>query len=348
MRIFFVDDNLSNLKVYSVIAGQLGIPVQISAFNVSAAALEACETTEPDLLVLDYRMPPPDGLEFIRVFRRRYAGNDVPIIMLTSSEDREVRRQALDLGANDFLTKPADPVEFLTRMRNLLKLREREQRLANHNAQLADEVRRATRDIADREHETITRLMRALEYRDNETGMHVVRMGQYAQLVGKVMSLSDEEQDVLLRATPMHDIGKVSTPDHILLKPGKLEPGEWAVMQQHAKAGFGILDGSASKVLQTAAQIALAHHERWDGTGYPQGLRGDAIPLAARICAVGDVFDALVSERPYKRRWSIDEALGYVQNEGGKHFDPVIAQWFVRSRREVAAILERFADRAAA
>lgn len=344
VRIVFVDDNVANLKFYTVLARQLEGPVEVETFNVSAAALSRCEAAEPDLIVLDYRMPPPDGLEFIRGYRRFHPDSDTPIIMLTGDNDREVRHQALALGASDFLNKPADPVEFLSRIRNLLKLRERGVRLANHAATLTEEVRAATREIADREHETIIRLMRALEYRDNDTGMHVLRMGQYSRLIGQAMSLSEEEQDLLLRATPMHDIGKVSTPDNVLLKPGKLEPSEWTVMKNHAQAGYDILAGSSSKILQMAAQIALSHHERWDGTGYPQGLRGDAIPLCARICAVGDVFDALMSNRPYKCAWHFEDAMGLIQQEGGKHFDPTVAQWFLRSSKEVQDILHRFSD----
>jgi putative two-component system response regulator len=343
-RIVFVDDNVANLKLYSVLARQLEGPVQIETFSVSASALRRCQADEPDLIVLDYRMPPPDGLEFIRDFRRTHPDSDTPIIMITGDSDREIRHRALAMGASDFLNKPADPVEFLSRVRNLLKLHERGVRLANHAANLAEEVRQATHEIADREHETITRLMRALEYRDNDTGMHVVRMGQYAHLIGRVMKLSDEQQDLLLRATPMHDIGKVSTPDHVLLKPGKLDPAEWALMRDHSKAGYDILSGSSSRILQMAAEIALSHHERWDGAGYPAGLRGEAIPLSARICAVGDVFDALMSNRPYKRSWRFEDAMTLIQREGGKHFDPVIAQWFVRSSNEVQDILRRFAD----
>ena len=343
-RIVFVDDNVANLKLYSVLARQLEQPVEIETFNVSAVALKRCTSSEPDLIVLDYRMPSPDGLAFIHEYRRAHPDSDTPVIMITGDSDREVRHRALALGASDFLNKPADPVEFLSRVRNLLKLRERGMRLANQAATLAEKVRLATHEIADREHETITRLMRALEYRDNDTGMHVVRMGQYARLIGSLIDLSEEQQDLLLRATPMHDIGKVSTPDHVLLKPGKLDPGEWSLMKDHSQAGYDILSGSSSKILQMAAEIALSHHERWDGNGYPHGLRGDEIPLSARICAVGDVFDALMSDRPYKRAWRFEDAMQLIQREGGRHFDPVLAQWFCRSTAAVEDILRRFAD----
>lgn len=270
MRIVFVDDNVTNLKVYSHLARQLAVPVEVETYNVSAEGLARCERAEPDLIVLDYRMPAPDGLEFIRRYRFLRPNSDTPIIMLTAEQDRDVRHQALALGASDFLSKPADPVEFLSRVRNLLTLRERGTRLAHQAASLAEEVKQATREIADREHETTTRLMRAMEYRDNDTGMHIVRMGQYAYMLARVMGLPESEQDMLLRATPMHDIGN-STPDAVLLKPGKLDPAEWVVMKDHARAGYDILAGSSSKVLQLAAEIAHFHHEKWDGSGYPEG-----------------------------------------------------------------------------
>ena len=348
MRIVFVDDNVTNLKVYSHLARQLAVPVDVETYSVSAEGLARCEHAEPDLIVLDYRMPEPDGLEFIRRYRFMRPNSDTPIIMLTADQDREVRHQALALGASDFLSKPADPVEFLSRVRNLLTLRERGQRLANHAALLAEEVKQATRDIVERERDTTTRLMRAMEYRDNDTGMHIVRMGQYAHMLAQVMGLPEAEQELLLHATPMHDIGKVSTPDNVLLKPGKLDPNEWVVMKDHARAGYDILAGSSSKVLQMAAEIAHYHHEKWDGSGYPDGLSGKDIPLSARICAVSDVFDALMSDRPYKRAWRFEDAMGLIQRESGKHFDPMVAQWFLRSHKAVQDILHRFADDVAA
>ena len=343
MDLLFVDDNATNLKVYGAIAAQLA-GSRATSFLSSAAALAWCEGHEPDLIVLDYRMPAPDGIEFIRQYRFRYPRADTPIIMITGERDRDVRHRALESGASDFLNKPADPVEFLTRMRNLLALHERGKQLENRAATLAAEVRAATHEIAGRELETITRLMRAMEYRDNETGLHVTRMGQYAETLGRAMGLSASEQHMLLLATPMHDIGKVATPDAILLKPGPLTPHEWEIMKDHARVGNDILTGSASRVLQLAAEIALSHHERWDGSGYPHGTKGTDIPLAARICAVGDVFDALVSKRPYKDAWDKAAAFKAIQSGAGKHFDPLIVEAFVQSRAEIERILQRLTD----
>jgi response regulator RpfG family c-di-GMP phosphodiesterase len=343
VELLFVDDNATNLKVYTTIAARIA-GAHSQTFVSSAAALVWCESHEPDLIVLDYRMPAPDGIEFIRRYRLLYPQTDTPIIMITGERDREVRHRALESGASDFLNKPADPVEFLTRMRNLLALRERGRQLENRAATLAAEVRAATREIAGRELETITRLMRAMEYRDNETGMHVMRMGQYAETLGRALGLSTSEQQMLLLATPMHDIGKVATPDCVLLKPGPLAPPEWEIMKDHAQVGHAILAGSASKVLQLAAEIARGHHERWDGTGYPDAVKGTDIPLSARICAVGDVFDALVSKRPYKEAWTPAAAFKAIEKTAGTHFDPLVVDAFMRSKDEIERILQRLLD----
>jgi putative two-component system response regulator len=343
VELLFVDDNPTNLKVYTTIAARIE-GTRAQTFVSSAAALVWCETHEPDLIVLDYRMPAPNGIEFIQRYRGMYAQSDTPIIMITGEVDREVRHRALESGASDFLNKPADPVEFLTRVRNLLALRERGKQLENRAATLAEEVRAATKEIADREHETITRLMRAMEYRDNDTGMHVMRMGQYAMTLGRALELRADEQEMLLLATPMHDIGKVATPDHILLKPGSLEPDEWQVMKMHALAGHNILAGSASKILQLASLIALNHHERWDGSGYPNGLKGTDIPLAARICAVGDVFDALISKRPYKEAWTPAAAFKAIEKSTGSHFDPMVVEAFFCCKPQIEEILRHFTD----
>jgi response regulator RpfG family c-di-GMP phosphodiesterase len=347
MILLFVDDNATNLKVYTAIAAQIA-GSQAQTFVSSAAALVWCESNEPDLIVADYRMPAPNGIEFIRAYRRMYPQADTPIIMITGERDRDIRRRALECGASDFLNKPADPVEFLTRMRNLLALHERGKQLESRADTLATEIRLATRVIADRELETITRLMRAMEYRDNETGMHVMRMGAYAAAIGGALELDTAEQDMLLLATPMHDIGKVATPDMILLKPGALTPPEWTIMKEHAATGHAILAGSASKVLQQAADIALSHHERWDGSGYPNALKGTDIPLAARICAVGDVFDALISKRPYKEAWTPAAAYTAIERGSGTHFDPLIVKTFFRCSTEIDAIVRRLRDTAVA
>jgi putative two-component system response regulator len=310
-----------------------------------------CTKHDHDLVIVDYRVgrgDELDGLDFVREYNKARPGGQTPLVMLTAEKDREVRHRALEAGASDFLTKPADPVEFLARIRNLLALRESRKRLETLAESLAEDVRRATKEIADREQETINRLTRAAEFRDSETGLHIVRMGKYAEILGRAIDLDRNDQRLLLLATPMHDIGKVATPDHVLLKQGPLNPDEWEIMKRHAQAGHDILVGSSSKVLQLAALIALRHHERWDGSGYPDRLQGTQIPLAARIAAVSDVFDALISRRPYKRAWTLDEAYTVIKKSSGTHFDPMIVDAFERVWSEFVEVSNRFADSHAA
>jgi response regulator RpfG family c-di-GMP phosphodiesterase len=343
MNVLLVDDAEVNLRVYEKLVSW--IPnVACQPFVSSALALEWCATNEPDLIILDYRMPPPDGLEFIRQYRTLRKTAETPIVMITSEKDRDVRRQALELGASDFLNKPADPVEFLARLRNLIALRESRAKLQGRADWLSTEVERATREIVAREEETIHRLMRAAEFRDNETGAHIVRMGEYAAVLGAEAGLSASECRLLRLATPMHDIGKVSTPDAILLKPGALTKEEWVIMRQHTTSGYEILKESTSRVIQLAAQIALAHHEHFNGGGYPNGLAGEAIPLPARICTIADVFDALTSKRPYKAAWSIDAAYAELERIAGSHVDPTLNELFRAIAPKIEEIKARFPD----
>jgi putative two-component system response regulator len=209
---------------------------------------------------------------------------------------------------------------------------------------LAEEVRKATAQILEREQETVFCLARAAEYRDPETGVHIVRMAHYSKHIGRMLGLSVEQQDLLLETAPMHDIGKVGTPDLILLKPGKLTDAEFSIMKQHAVIGYEILNASTSPLLKVAAEIALNHHEKFDGSGYPNGAKGDAIPQFGRIVAVADVFDALTSERPYKKAWSIEQATQMLRDGAGKHFDPDCVEAFFADFDEILAIKARFAD----
>jgi response regulator RpfG family c-di-GMP phosphodiesterase len=346
MVVAIIDVSETNQKAYAHILSRIG-NVKVKPFTSPDAALVWCGKQEHDLVILDYRMGQTegmDGLEFVRAYNKAHGDTQTPLVMITGEKDREIRHRALELGASDFLNKPADPVEFLSRVKNLLALRESRKKLENYAASLAQDVARATQEIADREEETINRLTRAAEFRDSETGLHIVRMGKYAEVLGRTLELDSEDQRLLRLATPMHDIGKVATPDGILLKEGPLNPDEWEIMKRHARAGYDILVGSSSKVLQLASQIALRHHERWDGTGYPDHLRGTQIPLAARIAAVGDVFDALISKRPYKRAWSNEEALRVIQKSSGSHFDPIVVDALNASWSQFLDIQKEYAD----
>jgi len=346
MIVLMVDDNQINLSVYESTLRSLG-GTDCVTYTSSQDALSWSRENCADLVLVDYAMPEPNGLQFIEQFYQNPANHDVPVIMITGLAERDIRYRALELGAADFLTKPVDVVEFRARMRNMLALSDNRKKLANRAQWLASEVARATANIVAREKETINRLMRAAEFRDNETGMHIIRMGYFSAEIGRAAGLSPAECDMLLMATPMHDIGKVSTPDRILLKPGALDRDEWEIMKRHTIAGYEILKDSESELLQKAAEIALSHHEKFDGTGYPYGLRGEEIPLSARICAVSDVFDALTSVRPYKPAWPVERAVKEIDTGSGRHFDPDLVASFHAALGAIVEVRKNYSDDAA-
>ena len=345
LNVLIVDDTPINLILFSALVEKLDGCTDFP-FAEPLKALEWAKTNTTDLVILDYMMPEMDGLEFITAFRKLPGHEETPILMVTASGQKEVRYAALDLGATDFLMKPLDRVEFLTRTKNMLTMQASRKKLGDHAAWLADEVRKATSEIVLRERETVLRLSKAAEYRDPETGAHIMRMAHYAQLIGKQLGLSVDEQELLLEAAPLHDIGKVGIPDGILLKPGKLTEAEFEIMRQHAQIGYEVLKGSSSRVLQSGAEIAHCHHEKFDGSGYPRGLAGEAIPLFSRIVAVADVFDALTSERPYKKMWDDESATQLIRSQSGLHFDPRCVEAFFSGWEEVMQIRETFRDTA--
>ena len=298
----------------------------------------------PDLVIVDYMMPEMNGIEFIKQFRALNHCQDLPLLMLTANNQVEIRHAALEMGANDFLTKPIDKIEFIARSKNMLSLRRNQRNLQDRAAWLSDEVNKATQKLLERERETIVRLSKAADSRDPETGAHISRMAHFSKLIASNLGLSKHDQQLILDASPMHDIGKVAIPDEILLKKGRLTPSEFDIMKKHAELGFQILKDSPSEILQAAAQIALAHHEKFDGSGYPRGLKGEDIPLFARICSVADVFDALTSARPYKTAWSDERAINLLHVGSGKHFDPRCVDAFLQDFSAIICIREQFVD----
>ncbi len=338
MRIVIVDDNPVNLKLMESLVKRASPEYQPITFQDSAEGLAWCLSNVIDLLIVDYMMPTPDGLEFIRLYREPPENADIPVLMITADHERETRYAALESGANDFLTKPIDNAEFRARLRNMVSLRRSQRALADRAAWLAEKVTEATKAILDREHEMITRLSRAAEFRDPETGAHIQRMSNYSHLISQQLGLPLEEQELILRAAPMHDVGKIAIPDNILLKPGKLDDAEFTIMKTHAEKGWEILRGSQSHLLDIAAIIARSHHEKFDGSGYPLGIKGEEIPLHGRIVAVADVFDALTTERPYKKAWEVERALDFLQTGAGSHFDPICVAAFL-SRLEDALVI---------
>lgn len=342
-HILIIDDTEINLVLFAALVKKLD-GCTPHTFGQAREALAWLVDHDPDLIILDYMMPDIDGLEFMRLLREVPGRAEVPVIMITANDQKQLRYRALDLGANDFLTKPVDKVEFLARTRNMLVVNEARKQLAGRAAWLADEVRKATSEILARERETVFRLCKAAEYRDPETGAHILRMAHYSHLIARGLGLPEADQELLLEAAPMHDIGKVGIADKILLKPGRLDAAEFEIMKQHAVYGYELLKGSSSRVMQAGAEIALGHHEKFDGTGYPSGIRGTDIPIFSRIVAVADVFDALTSERPYKKAWTLEEAVDFLVNGSGKHFDPQCVQTFLNAWDDVLAIRERYQE----
>lgn len=342
MYIVIVDDVLLNnvLMEQSVTA----VPDSVArCFTVpeEALAFMAQRLDEIGVLVTDYDMPGMNGLELVAKARSLPGFEHVPVLMVTSNGQRELRNEALAASVTDFLGKPFDAVEVRARVTNLLRLRRALRDLEDRSGWLAREVAAATKEIEAREHELVTRLVRATEHRDSDTGDHVSRVSEYVSLIAANLGLGEARCRKLALASTMHDIGKISIPDSILLKRGPLTQEERFLMTKHAESGHAVLVGSSSDVVNLAAEIALSHHERWDGRGYPKGLAADAIPLSGRIVAVADVFDALVSDRPYKVAWSLDNAQEHLLSERGRHFDPACVEAFIAGWAEVLQIAGR-------
>jgi response regulator RpfG family c-di-GMP phosphodiesterase len=344
MNVLIVDDTPTNLKLMETLTRKISDGIIATTQIDPLEGLQWCEAHEVDLLIVDYMMPNLDGIEFIRRFRVLPGHDETPVLMVTADHERDTRYAALDAGATDFLNKPIDSREFRSRVRNMLALQQSRKEIANRAQWLEIEVAKRTEEIVARELEMIMRLSRAAEFRDPETGAHIQRMSNYSRLIAEQLGLSGEEQDVILKASPMHDIGKIAIPDHILLKPGKLTDVEFEAMKRHAEYGYEILKNSRAPLLDKAAIIARSHHEKFDGSGYPFGLKGDDIPLHGRIVAVADVFDALTTERPYKKPWEIDRALDFLRHNSSSHFDPSCVDAFLARIDDALAIQKTYMD----
>jgi len=343
LRVLIIDDDATNLAVMGAIVRRLE-QAEAVCFSDPAGALDWLAANIPDMVLLDQMMPGHDGLDVLRALRADAALSEIPILMVTANTVADVRMEALERGATDFLTKPIRPAEFRCRVRNLLALRRSQKLLRDRAAHLAFEVEMATRALRDGEIDFVTRLCRAAEFRDPETGAHVERMAMYSRLIARHLGWKAQAADNLYRAAPMHDVGKLGIPDQILLKPGRLTEGEQVIMRRHAEIGYAILSGSQSPLIRLGAEIALTHHERWDGAGYPHRLAGEAIPLSGRIVAVADVFDALTSTRPYKAPWPLDRARAFLEENRGRHFDPACVDAFLAGWGEALDILRTHGD----
>ncbi|MBK1725111.1 two-component system response regulator [Thiocystis violacea] len=339
-----VDDQTTGRKILEQLIRGIDPSLEVVAFDDGQSAIDFIRTQTPDLILTDYLMPGMDGVSFIRQVRALPGCGDLPIIVVTVVEDRRVLYEALDAGATDFLNRPIDQHECRARCRNLLTMRRQQQIIRNRARWLEAQVELATKEIVAREEETLLRLAKAGEYRDECTGNHVLRIAEYCGLIATGLGLAEPACKAISLAATMHDIGKIGIPDAILLKPGKLTDAEFDIMREHARLGYQILRDSPSTYLQLGATIALSHHEKFDGSGYPEGLRGEAIPQAARIVAVADVFDALTTVRPYKAAWSSRDACSYIQSLSGAHFDPDCVSAFLSSVPAIEDIRRQLRD----
>jgi putative two-component system response regulator len=320
--ILAVDDEASNLQLLRQI---LQDNYRLRFAKDGLRALELAREELPDLILLDVMMPGMSGYEVCAALKADPALAAVPVIFVTALNDTDDELEGFEAGAVDYITKPVSPPIVRARVRTHLSLVRME------------ELRASRLEI-------VQRLGLAAEYKDNETGLHVIRMSHFARILGLAAGMTEAEADDLLHAAPMHDVGKIGIPDRVLLKPGPLDPDEWKIMQSHAQIGAEIIGRHDHGVLALARNISLSHHEKWDGTGYPNGLAGDAIPLEGRICAIADVFDALTSVRPYKKAWTEAEALAFLVKQKGTHFDPVLVDLFLAQLPAIREIRERWAE----
>ncbi len=322
--ILVVDDEPTNLQVLRVV---LQDHYRLFFAKNGERALALAEQERPDLILLDIMMPEISGYAVCEALKSKPSTRDIPVIFVTALSETHDEAKGFAVGCVDYLTKPINAAITKARVRTHLSLVQ------------VDALRQTRLEL-------IQRLGMAAEYKDNETGLHVIRMSHFARLTALAYGFSAERAEELCHAAPMHDIGKIGTPDAILQKRGPLTPEEWAVMRQHPEVGARIMGSHAPGLLHTAHTIALTHHEKWDGSGYPRGLKGEDIPIEGRIVAVADVFDALTSERPYKKAWSVDAALELLQRESGKHFDPKVVQAFLSRLPEIIEIKDRWAETA--
>ncbi len=343
-RILVVDDNPSNVLLLEALLQQEDYH-NVSSTTDPTQVKPLHQENEYDLILLDIQMPRLNGFQVMEQLKELHDADDyLPVLVLTAQTDMETRLRSLDLGARDFVTKPFQHAEVLQRIHNSLEIRYLYKQQKDYSHLLEEKVNEATAELRKSQLDIIRCLGRAGEYRDNETGEHVIRMSKSCQALALAAGFSARRAELILYASPMHDVGKIGIPDNILLKPGKLTPEEWETMQSHAKLGADILADNESEMVQLARTIALSHHEKWDGSGYPNGLQGEDIPIEGRIAAICDVFDALTSWRPYKNAWSIDEAIEYIKDNAGSHFDPKLVPIFLEILPQVLSIREQHQD----
>ncbi|MDO9269492.1 MAG: response regulator [Methylobacter sp.] len=342
-RILIVDDESVNLKLLDKMLSTQGYS-NLVLVQDSRQVLEIYRQARTDLILLDINMPHLDGFEVMEQLKALNDPLSPPVVILTAQHGRDFLLRALNSGARDFITKPFYCNELLARVRNMLDAQLMHRMLYDQKSVLDEMVQTRTDELRRTRLQVVQQLGRAAEYRDNETGNHILRMSHISALLAKNIGWDEADCELMLHASPMHDIGKIGIPDHILLKPGKFEPEEWGIMKTHAVIGANILESDDSDLMKCAGEIALTHHEKWDGSGYPHGLSGEAIPLTGRIAALADVFDALTSVRPYKKAWTIEAAVDLIKENRGTHFDPDLVTVFLEQLPEILNIRDQFSE----
>jgi putative two-component system response regulator len=333
--ILVVDDTPENIDVLNgILQGEYN--VRAATGGEKALAIARGEP-HPDLILLDVMMPAVDGYEVCRRLKADFTTQRIPVIFVTAMNEIEDEARGFELGAVDYISKPVSPSLVRARVRTHLQLYDQKR-------QLMEMVQQRTRELEDTRLQIIRRLGRAAEYKDDETGYHVIRMSHYSRLLGLAAGMPEYRAEMLFHAAPMHDVGKIGVPDHILQKPGPLTPEEWLIVKKHPAIGAGIIGRHNNEMLEMARVIALTHHEKWDGSGYPRGLKGEAIPLVGRVVAIADAFDALTNVRPYKAAWPLEEAIAYLQREAGRHFDPKLVPRFLEQMPKITAIISQYSE----
>ncbi len=340
-RILIIDDQKLHSFFLKEILEHEGYK-NIECLLDSTKTILTCKEFKPDLIILDILMPQLDGFQVMQQLNGFRVEHYLPILAISADKSSSIRLRALQSGATDFLNKPFESVEIISKIRNMVELRILHNQIASQNKLLEFKVNERTKELRFTQYDIIRRLAQAAEFRDGDTGIHILRMSQYAKKLGQALGLSAEECDLLHHASPLHDVGKIGIPDNILLKPGKLTIQEFEIMKTHTTIGAKILAGSDSPVMKIAEVIALTHHERWDGKGYPYGIKMDEIPFMGQICSVCDVFDALTSVRPYKKAWSVKQAIDEIRRMRNLNFNPLIVDKFFDILPEIESIQKKY------
>lgn len=330
--VLIVDDSTENIDVLN---GILSSIYKVKFAKNGKMALVVAEKFKPDIILLDIMMPVMDGYEVCSRLKANPITKDIPVIFVSAKDQDFDEAKGFELGALDYITKPVSPVIVKARVATQLKLYDQQ-------LELSRQVKEQTKEIADTRLEIIKKLSIAAEYKDKDTGLHVMRMSKYCYIMAKEYGFSDSDAELLLNAAPMHDIGKIGIPDEVLEKPGKLDEAEWEIMKTHSQIGKEILGDHKNVLLKTAAIVALEHHEKWNGKGYPNGVSGDEISVYARIVAIADVFDALTSDRPYKKAWEVEDAVNLIKEDSGSHFDPKIVEVFIKCLPEIVKVKDEY------